>query len=142
MRMIWTLIGVICICSLAFGHGNSPKLNVAGVEFPIDLELAVFLSTTGLTETGMSGECAGDAFQTCAEEREGVWSNNMSWCIEMYLCAYYICRSECSGAMRSICIETAQWELYNCSGIDLMSAGAEWGTDHDETVEILQELYD
>ena len=30
MRAIWTLVCVICICSLALGHGNSPSFRTGG----------------------------------------------------------------------------------------------------------------
>ena len=143
------IAGVGCaslLCATcAFGHsnnthGNNPMVNVAGVEFEADEDLAAFMHAVGLIETVMTDECS-NTWSHCEGDIFGPFQSELARCIELYQCAYYMC-SECSGAARVVCNSSARWDLYNCSGIDLTSLENEWSVDHDTMIEIMRELYD
>ena len=118
-------------------HGNNPRtlVVVVGEEFLVSSNVASYLDAVGLAEVS-SGNCS-NAFQMCAQENYGVWSNHTHWCIDTYLCAYETCIEECDGDAQDICISNSQYDFLNCSGLDLMSLGDEWGTSHDVTIELL-----
>ena len=150
--MNW-LLAQAAVLSLAgavvLGHGNNPSaglegdtLSVAGVVFAMPSELAGYMEATGLVSVPQEVDASCGAYgiwSDCAN-RHGVWQDEISWCIDMYLCAYAAC-SECDDPLMFVCIDGAQYELYACSGIDLMALMSKWGTSHDDTVAILQELY-
>ena len=121
-------------------HGNNPWVNVAGVEFEAGEDLTDFMLSAGLIEPVMSNEC-GNTWSQCEDDTFGPWQSELQYCIDIYLCAYYMC-DECSDSARIVCIADAQWDLYNCSGIDLMSFQNDVGLEHDDALAVLLELYD
>ena len=67
MRAIWTLVCVICICSLAFGHGNNPRhsnntwigVNVAGTLFAMpEDEYLILAALTDIDHLSMAASNA------------------------------------------------------------------------------------
>ena len=116
-------------------HGNNPWVQAA-VDFGVDPSFALLVSDSG-GDAQMSLMCGSNAWTDCVNNRYGPWQSDLAFCIDMYLCAYYECE-QCDGIAQTICIGNAQYDLYNCYGIDLMSLMERWGTDHDTTIELLR----
>ena len=113
-------------------HGNNPTVEIAGVVFPIEPELAEYLSAVGLIGEEVSADCTEfTTWEECAAH-DGAWRSHLEWCIDTYLCAYDLCM-DCDGPMQSLCVDNAQYGLFGCSGLDLMSV------EHTEALDILQE---
>ena len=146
-----TFVFTTLACALAFGHsnnttqpiffledehGNNPWIQAA-VDFGVDPTFALLVSDSDGGDAQMSLLCGSNAWNDCGNELHGPWQSDLSQCISMYLCAYYTCE-QCDGIAQTICIGNAQYDLYNCYGIDLLSLMERWGTDHDTTVELLR----
>ncbi len=117
-------------------HGSNPWVQAA-VDFGVDPTFALLVSDSGGGDAQMSLICGSNAWNDCVNNRYGPWQSDLAFCIDMYLCAYYECE-QCDGIAQTICIGNAQYDLYNCYGIDLMSLMERWGVDHDTAVELLR----
>ena len=117
-------------------HGNNPWVQAA-VDFGVDPSFALLVSDSDGGDAQMSLMCGSNAWNDCTNNRYGPWQSDLAFCIDMYLCAYYECE-QCDGIAQTICIGNAQYDLYNCYGIDLMSLMERWGVDHDTAVELLR----
>ena len=116
-------------------HGNNPWVQAA-VDFGVDPAFALLVSDSGGAGTASAFMCGSNAWGDCEEDVYGPFQSEMSECIELYLCAYYEC-SLCDGIQQTICITGAQYDLYQCYNIDLMSLMERWGVEHDVAVELL-----
>ncbi len=119
-------------------HGNNPWVQAA-VDFGVDPTFALIVSDSGGGDAQMSFMCGSNAWTDCVDNRYGPWQSDLAFCIDMYLCAYYECE-QCDGIAQTICISNAQYDLYNCYGIDLMALMERWDVDHDTAVEILRDM--
>ncbi len=137
--VVWC--SALCFIAVVFAHsnnthGNNPWVQ-AVVDFGVDPAFAMLASGSGSADTASALICGSNAWNDCVNDIYGPFQSEMSECIELYLCAYWAC-SECDGIAYSVCMAGVQYDLYNCSGIDLMSLMERWGTDHDTTVELLR----
>ena len=117
-------------------HGNNPWVQAA-VDFGVDPSFASVVSDLGGGDAALSLMCGSNAWTECEEDLYGPFPTELDRCITMYLCAYYECE-QCEGAAQTICIAGAQYELYNCYGIDLMAFMDRYGLSHDEAIEVLR----
>ncbi len=119
-------------------HGNNPWLQDI-VDFGVDPDFVSLVPGSGSGGTASAFMCGSNAWNDCQEDIYGPFQTELGYCISMYLCAYYEC-GLCEGIAQTICIGNAQYDLYNCYGIDLVILMERWGVEHDVAVELLRDM--
>ncbi len=119
-----------------FEHGNNPWVQAA-MDFGVDPTFANLVFESGGGDVDMALMCGSNAWTTCENDIYGPFPTELDRCITMYLCAYYECE-QCDGIQQTLCIDGAQYDLLQCSGIDLMALMNRWDLTHEEAVEVLR----